>query len=271
MASSTSAVIAPAWRFFSAMPQVYTAAKDINAVVMSLAAVPAYFLARRLLRPRPALLAAALTVLIPSMLYTGMLMTENVFYPIFLLVALALVAMLERPTPLRQVLVLALCGLAYLTRAQAVALVAATVTAPILLALVERRGLRALRPFATLYGILVAGGVLALLDTVARGRSIYSLLGAYRAATSSSYTANGVLHYLLYHVAELDLSLGILPFAALLALWLAPRRRRGRPCVPSRSRRSRSFPGSCSRSRRLRRSSPGGSRSGTCSTSRRSR
>jgi hypothetical protein len=34
---------------------------------------------------------------------------------------------------------------------------------------------------------------------------------------------SGVLHYLLWHVSELDLSLGIIPFAALLALWLAPR------------------------------------------------
>ena len=33
-----------------------------------------------------------------------------------------------------------------------------------------------------------------------------------------------ILHFFLYHVAELDLYLGILPFAALLALWLAPRR-----------------------------------------------
>ena len=38
---------------------------------MSLAAVPAYLLARRLLPARLALLAAALTVLVPSMLYTG--------------------------------------------------------------------------------------------------------------------------------------------------------------------------------------------------------
>ena len=35
---------------------------------------------------------------------------------------------------------------------------------------------------------------------------------------------SGVLHFFLYHVAELDLYLGIFPFAALLALWLAPRR-----------------------------------------------
>src|SRR5581483_6307536 len=96
-------------------------------------------------------------------------------------------------------------------------------SAPILLALVDR-SVRALRPFTTLYGILAAAALAALLDTVARGRSIYSLLGAYRAATSRSYSTHDVLRYLLYHVAELDLYLGVVPFAALLALWLAPRR-----------------------------------------------
>ncbi|HWB21441.1 MAG TPA: glycosyltransferase family 39 protein [Gaiellaceae bacterium] len=218
------AVIAPAWRLFTAMPTVYTAAKVINSVVMSLTAVPAYFLARRVLRPALALAAAALSVAIPSMLFTGMLMTENVFYPLFVVVALALVMTLERPTPLRQILLLALCGLAYVTRAQAVALVPAVAIAPIVLGIVERRGVRGvLRPFATLYGIFAGGVVLVLLDTIARGRSIYSLLGAYRAATTSSYTASGILRYLLYHVAELDLAVGVIPFAALLALWLAPR------------------------------------------------
>ncbi len=218
-------LIAPAWRLFGSMPAVYTAAKAINGVLMSLAAIPAYFLARRVLPARLSLIVAALAVLVPSMLYTGMLMTENAFYPIFLTFALLLVVTLERPTPLRQAGLLALCLVAFETRAQAVALIPAIATAPVLLALIERRGLRrGLRPFATLYGLLAGGVALAVLVTVARGRSPLSLLGAYRAATSSTYTVSGVLHFFLYHVAELDLYLGIVPFAALLAIWLAPRR-----------------------------------------------
>jgi len=69
------------------------------------------------------LAAAALSVLIPPMLYTGTLMTENAFYPLFLLVAWALVATLERPTVWRQIGVLALCALAFATRQQAIAAV----------------------------------------------------------------------------------------------------------------------------------------------------
>ena len=211
-------LLAPAWRLFSSVPDAYVAAKLTNSVVMSLAAVPAYFLARRLLPSRLALAVAVLTVAVPSMLYTGTLMTENAFYPLFLTCVLALVAMLERPTPARQVLVLVLCGLAYATRPQAIALVPAILCAPLLYA--PRR----LRAFSTLYGIVGAGVVLALLGTAARGRSPLELLGAYRAATSSTYTVGGVLQFL--HLGELDLYLGVVPFAALLAVWLAPRNAR---------------------------------------------
>jgi hypothetical protein len=217
-------LIAPAWRLFGPMPDVYAAAKAINSFLMSLSAIPAYYLARRVLPVRLALAVAALAVLIPSMLYTGMLMTENAFYPLFMVVALACVTMLERPTARLQVGVLALCLVAFETRAQAVALIPAIAVAPVLLVALERRGLRGLRPFAPLYGILAGGAVLAVAGTVARGRSPLSLLGAYRAATSSTYTPSGVLHFFLYHVSELDLYLGIVPFAALIAIWLSPRR-----------------------------------------------
>lgn len=217
------ALIAPAWKLFGSMPTVYAAAKAIDAVVMSLAAVPAYFLARRLLSPGLALVAAALTVLVPSMLYTGTLMTENAFYPLFLVVCLALVATLQRPAAWRQVGLLALCGLAYATRQQAVALVGAVGVAPLLHGLIERDLRRRLRSWIPLYALLAAAAVVVVGATVARGRSPLTLLGAYRAATSVPYSAGSVLHYLLWHVAELDLYVGVIPFAALLALWLAPR------------------------------------------------
>src|SRR5512134_2690405 len=39
------AVVAPAWLAFAAVPDAYAAAKAVNAVVMSTAAIPTYFLA----------------------------------------------------------------------------------------------------------------------------------------------------------------------------------------------------------------------------------
>ena len=213
-------LLAPAWRIFESVPDAYAAAKIVNSIVMSLAAVPSYFLSRRLLSPRLSLAVAALSVAIPSMLYTGTLMTENAFYPVFVTVVLALVLMLERPTWQRQVVLLALCAFAYATRQQAVALVPAVLCAPLLYP--PRR----LRPFLPLYAIVGAAVVLALLATIARGESPLSLLGAYRAATSSSYSVGTIAHFVLYHLGEIDLYLGVLPFAGLVALWLSPGRAR---------------------------------------------
>jgi Dolichyl-phosphate-mannose-protein mannosyltransferase len=207
-------LIAPAFRVTSVI-DAYTYAKALNAELMSLAAVPAYFLARRVASTGLSLVAAILTVSVPSMLYTGTLMTENAFYPLFVLVALVLVTTIERPTLWNQVLLLALCGLAFLTRAQAVALVPAVVTAPILF---DRKRLASFRPLF----LLVGGAVVAVAGyELWRGRSIQSALGAYQAATDTSYDPATVFRWLVYHVAELDLYVGIVPFAALLLLALS--------------------------------------------------
>jgi Dolichyl-phosphate-mannose-protein mannosyltransferase len=215
--------ISPAWRLFSSVPDAYAAAKVIGSIAMSLTAVPAYFLARRVLRPLPSLLAAVLAVAVPSMLYTGTLMTETVFYPIFVCVALALVLTLERPTVVRQLVLLAVCLLAFLTRTQSVVLVPAIATAPLMLAYVERRGRRGVAAFRVLYGALAAAVVIAIVVEVARGHSPYDVLGTYSVTGHAHYRAGDVLRWLLYHAAELDLYLGILPFAALLVLAVAVR------------------------------------------------
>jgi glycosyltransferase involved in cell wall biosynthesis len=216
-------LIAPAWKLFGAVPDAYAAAKTIGAVLMSLAAIPAYFLGRRVLAPLPSLLVAVLTVAVPSLMYTGTLMTETVFYPLFICATLALVLALERPTNQRQLVLLAVCLFCFLTRSQAVALVPAVATAPLLLAWLDRRRLRALLDFKLMYGVLGVGIVAVLGVQLARGRSPYDVLGSYSITGHAEYHADQVLKWLLYHVAELDLYLGIAPFAALLLLALAGR------------------------------------------------
>jgi hypothetical protein len=211
-------LISPAWALFSAVPTAYGAAKAINALLMSLAAVPTYFLARRVLAPWASLAASVLALAVPSMVYSGTLMTENAFYPVFMCAALATVLWLEQPTFKRTVVVLALSVIAYLTRAQAAALLPALLTAPFLVS-----GRRALREFRWLYGFVggVAVGVLAIQGI--RGRSPLGVLGAYEAAGHSHYSIHKVVTYFVYHVAELDLSLGVFPFAALVVLALGYR------------------------------------------------
>jgi len=181
---------------------------------MSLAAVPAYFLARRVLPVGLSLFAALLAVALPSLLYVGEVMTENVFYPIFLAVVLVFVLTLERPTPARQLLLLGCCVVAYLTRAQALAFFPAIIVAPIVLG--------TWRSFRVLYGTLGVAALVALLAQLVRGESPLGLLGAYSVAGEHRYQPAEVLRWLVYHVAELDLYVGVFPFAALLvllALW----------------------------------------------------
>ena len=60
-------VLAPAYALLEGLPDAYAAARTINAVVMSLAAIPAYAIARRVLPFRWAILAAVLAVAVPSM------------------------------------------------------------------------------------------------------------------------------------------------------------------------------------------------------------
>src|SRR5256885_9363356 len=56
-----SVLISPGFRLFSAPTTAYAVVKGLNAVYMSLVAVPAYLLARRVLRPRLALVACTLS------------------------------------------------------------------------------------------------------------------------------------------------------------------------------------------------------------------
>jgi glycosyltransferase involved in cell wall biosynthesis len=211
-------LIAPAWRVFNSVPDAYAAAKTIGSVLMSLTAIPVYFLARRVLMPIPSLFAALLAVAVPSLMYTGTLMTETVFYPLFACVALALVLALERPTIQRQVVLIGLCVLAFLTRSQAIVLIPAVATAPLVLAWLDRRRLRMLADFRVLYGVLAAGVVGVLAIQLARGHSPYDVLGSYSVTGHATYRPDQVLKWVLYHVAELDLYLGIVPFAALVLL-----------------------------------------------------
>jgi hypothetical protein len=181
--------------------------------------VPAYFLARRVLAEPLALVAAALAVAVPSMVYTATLMTENAFYPLFLCAALAMVLWLERPTALRTAIVLGVSLVAYLTRQQAVVLLPALLTAPLYVA-----GRAAFRRYALLYGI-AAGGFLAILAVqLARGRSPLGVFGAYEVAGRADYSVREVAKWFAYHVGELSLALGVIPFAALILLALVPRR-----------------------------------------------
>jgi hypothetical protein len=212
-------VISPVYALFDSLPDAYAAVKVVNSVLMSLAAIPSYFLARRVIGQGLALLAAVLAVAIPSLAYTGTVMTENVFYPLFLTIVLVVVLVLERPTVLRTGLLVALVAVAFGARVQAVVIVPAALLAPLALAIFERSGLRAtLSRFRLLYGVFAGLGLLLLGIQVIAGRSLGDLLGAYSPVSDASYEVGEVLRYLVWHVAELGLYLLVMPVAATILL-----------------------------------------------------
>lgn len=223
-------LISPAYALFERLPDAYALVKAINVVLMSLAAVPAYLLARRAVGVTSSLVVAALTVAVPSMVYTTTVMTENAFYPLVVLCAWALVRLLESPGWRWTLAVLSLLAVAMLTRIQAVALVAGAASAP-LLACAFDGGWRRLRRFLPLYGLLAGAAVIVVGSQLARGRPLEGLLGAYSVVGETGYDEREALRYWLWHLEELTLYLGIVPVAALLVLLARVR------CLPEAARR----------------------------------
>lgn len=217
-----SALIAPVYACVDALPIAWSIVKVLNALFLSLAAIPAYCLARRLLAPGPSLFVAALSLAVPSMMYAATLMTENAYYPVAVWFTLALVRAIERPGVLRQLAVVALLAAAVFTRAQGIVLGAATVTAYVAWAWRERRAddgrgfVRGLVPFWPTWLIIAAG--VAGLVAIAVDRGTDALLGAYASQKLFVPKVGRFVDIVTNHVAVLDLSTGVVPFAAFVVL-----------------------------------------------------
>jgi hypothetical protein len=230
-------LLAPAWAIFKSPSHAYAAAKLINALLMSLAAIPTYLIARRLMRPGVALIAAFFAVAIPSLAYTNALLSENAFYPAVMAASAALFLLLERPTLVRQLAFFAFTVLAFLARAQGVILLGAFVIALAIVCVTNAWGgrrfsgrafLQDLLRFRVSLAILVLGVIAVVGYEVARGRPVRTILGTNAGVTSMHRPLGPTLRWILEHLGELDLYLGIIPFVAMVVivgLALAPRER----------------------------------------------
>jgi hypothetical protein len=211
------ALLAPAYGLVDGLPRAYAAAKATNAIAMSLAAVPAWLIARRVAGRWLSLLAAVIAVAVPSMAYTATVVTENLFYPVALLFAWTLVLVLERPSAWRVAALVVALAASVATRSQAIGFAGAIVLAPFLLALL-RRDAHVVRRFAPLLGGIVALALVVVGAQLARGRSLSDLLGAYSVVGEAGYDAGQVLRFWLWHVEELTLYVAVLPVIALVVL-----------------------------------------------------
>lgn len=224
-------LLAPAFLLFERLPDAYDAVKAINSLLMSLTVVPIFLIARRYAGRWLALAAAALSVSVASLTYTGNVMVENAFYPLTAFWLLALIRALERPALARQVVVVGVLLAAVLTKVQAVTLVPALLTAigiVVLLDALEPGRAGALRRFAAgvvrfwpTWALFALAVPVVLLRQAVRDQPLRELLGAYAAVLDRDYGLNTLADWWLLHVAALDIMVGFIPFAAfvLMMLW----------------------------------------------------
>jgi hypothetical protein len=208
-------LIAPAWALVDDPVHAYHVALGLSALVMSFAAVPAYLLARLFVSRRASFLVASMTVLVPSMAYTGVVMTENAFYPVFLLAVFLIARAVQRPSAGRQALAVLGLGLVAFTRIQGLALVGAYLLAIVLYALTgpredSRRYLRRFLPTAFVLLVLPLAPVVA---SVTRGDGAFGWLGT-RSSTFATIHAHEVPEWFLYLTADLVLYVALVPLAA---------------------------------------------------------
>lgn len=169
-------LISPAYGLTRNGVDAHVAVQTLNAVLFSLTAVPAYFLARRVVAHGFATLVAALTVMNPWGGFSAWVMTESAFYLLFAIFALVLVLALERPTTTRQLIVIGLIVALAAIRTQA-AVIPAAVLAAVLVVGASRRELKdTLREQRLLIGLLLALLVVGALVLLVGSLSAYSAL-----------------------------------------------------------------------------------------------
>lgn len=213
------ALLAPIWSVFDDVTKAYDVAKALNALILSLTAVPAYFLARRFVTEGYAAVVAGLSVAVPSMLYAGTLMTEVALYPVFVLALLAMAVALERPTVGTQGMALGAIGLACTIKMMAAVLIAAYISAIALYHWLDThdgsRWRSRIRAYATTGLFLAAISLSSLVLMLVSGHRPRDVLGAYSVVLDHIDVA-AVPWWVLLHVAELDLYLAVIPFTTTL-------------------------------------------------------
>lgn len=206
---------APAW-LIGDVDTGFRVVQAIGALSMSLAAIPAFLIARRLgLSSAVSLALSAFTVLVPDLLYASFVSSEPIAYPLLLASVYLTMRTLAEPSPRWQILLVLTLGLTSLARVQFAALVAVFALATVLLGGRERRLRAAVReqllPFA-----LFAVGALALL---ASGPS--RTVGIYRYLFGFHANPLGIVHWAALDAMTLAYAAGwIIVPGALLGIWL---------------------------------------------------
>jgi hypothetical protein len=198
------------------VPSFLVRAHTLNAIVMTSAAVPAFLLARDVLRSSVGpYVAAALAVAVPWLMLASFLLTEVAAYPAFLWAVYLVQRAIARPSVQADALALVGLAAALLARTQLAVLV---VVAALAVVVIERQ--RA----GERHRLLAAAGALVLVVLVALAVAGHasSLLGTYSGTAHGSLVTWSLPRAFAQHAATLALGLGLLP-ALLGSAWLGAR------------------------------------------------
>ena len=213
---------APVW-FIHDVGTAYRLVQLENAFVMSLAAIPAYLIARRLgVAAGMSLAVAAVAVAGPQLLFVAMVESEPFAYPLALGAVAASIAVIERPTLRGQVLLLALSALATLARLQLAVLPLCVAVAVVVAGLRAKRVRDALREQRFLLAVIGAGAVAGVAVAFVHGFGYYHLAPTVSGPGRALQMA-GVDVY----VVLLGAGAALVP-SALVGIWLALARPRSR-------------------------------------------
>ncbi len=227
----------------SGLAAAYDVFKAANALFFALTAVPVYLLARRLVSEWWAVLAAGLSVAIPSSISVATVMTESLAFFTAAWALYAIMLALERPSVGRQLALLAAVAAAFATRPQLGALYVTWLAGLglvwwILPASRPRARADLVRLWPSVVPILLAVAVLA--GRVLSGTSPRESFGAYWELWRG-YSPAEVTKWLVYHLADFEIYLAVIPLAvAPIVLWNLLRN--GRAGSETRSRLRRALP-----------------------------
>jgi hypothetical protein len=204
-------------------------ARLLQALAMSLVAVPTYLWARRIASAGWALAAAAIVLAAPALHYSGFLMTEPLTLTVVTAALLALARALEEPSMWRYGIFVAWATAASAVRLQAMVLLPAFLLAALVDAAAARDRAR-LRPLLTFAALAAAAtaAVGAVILLTGGDLSSRRLLGAYTPVGEAGAEKAGRFHEIAWHafdIGVLGLGVTVLAVAVLAVRVLAGRDR----------------------------------------------
>lgn len=215
-------LIAPFFRH-GLVPHNVQTVHAANAWIMSSACIPAFFLARQVTgRSWTAYVAAALTVVMPWIVLSTMMMTEVASYPAFVLALLAIQRATVSPSRRNDLLALVAIVLAYFARGELLVLI---LVFPLAVTAYElRSGERSARRLLRRHDLLAAVClvVLATAATLRLTGALSRVAGVYgRYAKHEQLLPHGIAGSFVEHLATFSLAFGVLPFVGGVAWLLA--------------------------------------------------